>query len=136
MRLKLRGHHSRRKRLASSEVPPPLGRPFLSLFPFFSSFFFFFFFCFFGHRGWRKGVREEWQSYSIGENCSSFASGKKKREPMAPNFQSKTTSFWVVLLFFFLNQNTLKRLRFGVPVFFFLKKIRIPQNDVVLGFLI
>ena len=39
---------------------------------------------------------------SIRENCSSFASEKKKREPRASDFQPKTTLFWVVLLFFFL----------------------------------
>ena len=34
----------------------------------------------------------------VGENRSSFAPGKKKREPRAPDFQPKMTSFWVGLL--------------------------------------
>ena len=51
--------------------------------------------------------------------------GKKKMKPRAPETtQPKTMSFWVGLIFFFINQNTPKRRPFGVIVL--KKKIRTP----------
>ena len=133
--LKLRRHHSWRKRLASGEAPPPPGTPFLSFFPFASSPFCF---CFFGRRGWRKGVGEEWLSAAASRRTVAASHRGRRRGSLGllisnPKrrcfglffffFKSKhpkTTSFGVPVFFFF-NQNTPKRCRFGVPDF---KKIK------------
>ena len=85
-------------------------------------FFFFFFFCFFGHRKWRKGVGEKWQSVAAsGRTVVASLRGRRRGSLRLLISNPKRHHFGLVFCFL-KNQNTPKRRRFGVFIFFFFLK--------------
>ena len=89
---------------------------------------FFFFLCllFWPSEMEKRCRRRVAKCCGIGENCSSFTSGNKKREPRAPDFQPRTTSFWVGLLFLKKSKHLKTTSFWGLD--FFKKKKRHPKQ--------
>ena len=91
-----------------------------------------FFFIFFALLAVKDGEKlsEKSDATASGRTREAPCRGRRTGSSRAPETQPKTTSFWVGL-YFFKNQNTLKRHRFGVPDMYIFFK-RYLQNDAIL----